>query len=1429
LYFLNFLGQNLRAAALLLILVLCSSSAALGLDRDKNIDQYGHDTWTSQSGLPGEAVYQVLQTSDGYLWLRMAAGLVRFDGVRFVLVDLVVGNKPVGEPVRAICKNADGDLLIRTTTRTILYKNGEFADYLSPAPLPDGGIRALYESQKREVLIGADDFIYVLHKDEIKMLRHGTAWVNTFMEDEKGLLWIGAATGLYTYRDGVLSEQLSLGTRGNADIVMEDHANNIWVGTLQGLNKLNQDRTAIEPVAREAIHSEVFAILEDRQQNLWVGTNLGMFRLTGGHVASFNSLDGLSDSRVLSLYEDREGSIWVGTTGGLDRFRNTKVTTITMKDGMPSDETRSVIETRDGSLYVFCQAAGLGRIKNGVVTAILKPKGVPDFYGPAMFESSDGSLWIGLLGGLTRYKDGKFTVYADDERLSKHYISAISEDDESLIVSTAQSIVLRFKDGKVFPFTIRGQTTPLSKPGNYTFIIDREPSGTLWFGTVQGLFKFAKGEPPEKARQNNIDFPVTSIFNDQRGSLWLGGRTSGLIRYRVRDGRVTRYTKESGLFDDYLTRILRDDHNNFWINTANGIYEASGDDLDAFADGRASIVPTTVYGIADGMRSSEASGSQPGGWRTHDGKLCFATRKGLVVVDPNHLAHNDQVPPVVIEDVVVEHKAFSARQDLQVAPGKNSIEIHYTSLSLLIPARVQFKYKLDGYDLNWVDAGTRRVAYYTNLPPGRYSFHVIASNNDGVWNNQGASVSIYLKPHVYQTTWFYSFCILAIILCSIAGQRIYTHRLRMRAEKLTRLVNERTKDLQDQRSFLRQVIDISPDLIFVKDRESRFTLVNQAVADLYGVPKEQLLGKSDADVTPHKDEAAAFRRDDREVLDSLQEKVIHEEKITDSHGLVRWLQTVKRPIVMPDGQYVQLLGVAMDITERKQAEEQLRLQAAALESAANAIVITDRRGVILWVNTAFTQLTGYSAAEAIGQNPRILKSGQHPQPFYEDMWKKLQDGQIWHGEVINRKKNGQFYADEMTITPVKDAGGSISHFIAIKQDVTERKELERRLYQSQKMEAVGHLAGGVAHDFNNLMGVILGYSEILTEQFSSSDPNRKKLEQMRKAALSAVALTRQLLAFSRQQVLQPVVMDLNTTVNDMNKMLGRLISEDIKLVITLQSHLGHIKADPTQIEQIIVNLAVNARDAMPQGGTLTIETANADLDENFARQRGIGKPGPYVKLTVSDTGVGFDQEVQAHIFEPFFTTKGVGRGTGLGLSTVYGIVKQSGGYIWVYSEPGQGTIFKIYLPRIEEALDHPKEEKPAIAPRGTETILLVEDAAPLLELACEFLQECGYKVLTAASPSEGIRIVETHKGPIPLLITDIVMPGMSGRALAEKLTALRPSLRVLYISGYTDDVVLRYGVMDSGQAFLQKPFTKKDLATKVRELLDASMPNSPLT
>jgi len=384
------------------------------------------------------------------------------------------------------------------------------------------------------------------------------------------------------------------------------------------------------------------------------------------------------------------------------------------------------------------------------------------------------------------------------------------------------------------------------------------------------------------------------------------------------------------------------------------------------------------------------------------------------------------------------------------------------------------------------------------------------------------------------------------------------------------------------------------------------------------------------------------------------------------------------------------------------------------------------------------------------------------------------------------------------------------------------RQSEERLRQVQKMEAVGRLAGGVAHDFNNLLTVITSYSDLVLEDLAPDDPKRDDVAQIRKAAEGAAALTRQLLAFSRQQVLEPKVLDLKATVAGTEKLLQRLIGEDVQLATALAPDLGAVKADPVQLEQVIINLAVNARDAMPAGGRLTIEAANVEMDEVYVRTHAPARPGRYVMLALSDTGIGMDEPTKARIFEPFFTTKESGKGTGLGLATVYGIVKQAGGFIWVYSEPGRGTSFKVYLPRVEEAAE-PPVARPAMAEprRGAETVLVVEDAAAVRMVTRQVLERYGYTVLEAPNGETALRLAAKHHGPIQLLLTDVVMPGLSGRQLAEQLAQLRAEMKVLYVSGYADNAIVHHGILDSGVAYLQKPFTPETLARRVRDVLDA--------
>jgi len=516
-----------------------------------------------------------------------------------------------------------------------------------------------------------------------------------------------------------------------------------------------------------------------------------------------------------------------------------------------------------------------------------------------------------------------------------------------------------------------------------------------------------------------------------------------------------------------------------------------------------------------------------------------------------------------------------------------------------------------------------------------------------------------------------------------------------------------------------------------------------------------------------------------------------------------------------------LIAYGLSFREPRESEEKIHELYCAVEQSPSIVMMTDPRGRIEYVNPRFSEVTGYPAREVMGENPRFLKSGETSPEEYRVLWETISSGGKWRGEFHNRKKNGQMYWESACISAVRDRQGEITHFLAVKEDITEQKKLYLQLLQAQKMETVGRLAGGVAHDFNNMMTVVLGHCEVLLRNLRNGDPTRKNIEEIKKAGQRASSLTHQLLAFSRKQVLQPQVINLNQSVSTMSKMLQRLIGEDIKLVTILDPELGQVKADPGQIGQVILNLAVNARDAMPGGGTLTIETLNTCLDESTWADKNVTvNYGPYVMLAVSDTGAGMDAETQRRIFEPFFTTKEEGRGTGLGLSTSYGIIKQSGGYIWAYSEPGRGATFKVYLPRVDEEADAGGREQTATGSlTGSETILLVEDEDMVRELIRLSLLEYGYSILEARDGASALQLCEQHENQIGLVLSDVVLPDISGVDLAEKITSRRPEMKVIFMSGYTDDSIHRRGVLDPGVDFIQKPFTPATIAQKVRAVL----------
>jgi two-component system, cell cycle sensor histidine kinase and response regulator CckA len=525
-------------------------------------------------------------------------------------------------------------------------------------------------------------------------------------------------------------------------------------------------------------------------------------------------------------------------------------------------------------------------------------------------------------------------------------------------------------------------------------------------------------------------------------------------------------------------------------------------------------------------------------------------------------------------------------------------------------------------------------------------------------------------------------------------------------------------------------------------------------------------------------------------------------------------------------------GTLFDITDRKNAEQMLdqlkRQNELILNSAGEGIQGLDLQGNTTFVNPAAARMLGRDFNDMIGSSHHDLlrqsSAGQAAvSPTQCAICATLRDGSMRHvDDTTFYRRDGASFPVESTCSAIRDERGQIVGAVLTFRDTTERTHLEEQLRRAQKMEAVGTLAGGVAHDFNNLLTGILGFTDIALEQVGKEDPLREDLNEIKKAAQRAASVTQQLLAFSRRQILAPQLLDLNTAVVDVEKMLRRLIGEDIDLVITRDPGLGRVKVDPSQVQQVIINLVVNARDAMPQGGRLTLSTANVDLDEVDARRQGTVKPGSYVMLEVTDTGIGMDEQTRSRLFEPFFTTKEKGKGTGLGLATAYGIVSQSGGHISVRSKLGHGTTFNVYLPRVAEETEPAKLEGTAERTvLGSETVLLVEDEESVRLALRRGLRSMGYTVLAACNGDEALALSDGHPGPIHLLLTDVVMPNMSGPELASRLMPLRPEMMVVYMSGYMDETVGHHGILDSTVAFLQKPFTQEVLAAKLREVLDA--------
>ena len=909
---------------------------SLALDPAKAITQFTHSAWVMEDGLPQNSIRAIAQTNEGYLWLATQAGLVRFDGVRFTVYNTVNTPALTNSNVMALLAAEDGTLWIGTHGGGLTrLKNGTFTTYTTGDGLSHDVIFTLYEDRSRNLWIGT-------HGGGLSRWRNGSFttfstkdglshnFVRAIYEDRQGDMWIGTdGGGLNRFSGGrftVFGKQHGL----PSNIILsvnEDRDGGLWVGTYDGGVSRRRDGKFTSYSVKDGLPSNAASVLfRDRDGSLWVGTHGGgLSRWEDGTFVSLTTQYGLSDGGVRSIYEDHEGSLWIGTTGaGLHRLKDGKFTTFTTQEGLSSNLAYPIREDRAGNIWIGTEAGGLNRLSGRRVTTFSTKDGLANDYVWSIHEARDGTLWFGTGGGLSRFKDGRFTTLTTRDGLANNMVWAVYESrDGSLWIGTFGGGLSRLKDGR---FTV--YTSDHGLPDTAVRAIQEDSAGTLWIGTNSGgLGRFAEGRFTTVTTEDGLSSNVVrSLYADEQGNLWIGTLGGGLNR--LKDGRVTAYTTRNGLFDDVIWLILEDGLGNLWMSSSRGIFRVSKKDLNDFADGRIPSIASVAYGKADGVKSSQGvGGSQSVGWKARDGRLWFSTFKGVSVVDPQRLMTNTVPPPVIIEQIVVDGVTLAA--DARVPAGRERFEFHYTGLSLLAPEKVRFKYKLEGLDRDWIDADKRRVAYYTNIPPGGYRFRVLASNNDGVWNETGAARAFDVAPHFYQTYLFYALCLGAALMLGRPLYFLRVKQLKTRQAELETIVEERTRQLTNAQEIARlgswqwdirdNKVTWSPQLYRIYAREPQeFGATYQAFLE-------------------------CVHPDDRDLVRTNVEQSLRDRKyptfdyrIVWPDGTVRTVQANGEVIVDEAGEVIALVGTGQDVTEQKQAELELQQAKAAAEGANRA-------------------------------------------------------------------------------------------------------------------------------------------------------------------------------------------------------------------------------------------------------------------------------------------------------------------------------------------------------------------------------------------------------------------------------------------------------------------------------------------------------------
>lgn len=797
--------QSAALRHLVAALLTLATASAQALNPDLALTQYSHRVWMSdqqEQGLPQNSVFSVVQTRDGYLWLATQEGLVRFDGARFVVFNSRNTPEIRHNDVWKLLEDRAGTLWIATRGGGLTrYKDGAFSNISKSEGLPDDTVQSIWEGPDGSIWAGTRS-AGLAHLQEGRWTVYGEkeglpkGAIFALGGDNEGNLWIGTdGGGLARFRDGQFTRYGSAEGLPHNTVyaLLSDADGELWIGTGTGLAYLKDQKFKTFRVKDGLSNDNVRALFRDRAGNLWIGTDGGgINRYAAGRFSALTSKHGLSNDSIGAIHEDREGSLWIGTdAGGLNRLKDNKFVSYSSVEGLSDDNARSVLEDRDGSLWIGT-FGGLNRYSQGRFTHLGKKDGLSSDVILSLLQDRAGNLWAGTLdGGLNKISEGNIRVYGRAQGLGNDTVLALHEDLEGAVwVGTRSGGLHRLQNDRFERYT-----TEQGLSSNDVRVIRSDGEGGLWIGTLGGgVNHYKDGTFAALTKKDGLSNDlVLSLHQDRKGALWIGTFGGGLNRYER--GMWTVYSTQNGLFDDAIFQILEDEHGRLWMSSNRGVFSVEKAQLEAYAQGRIDRVQSTAYGKADGMKSNECNGAhQPAGWKGRDGRLWFPTIRGVSVIDPAHIPVNTVPPPVLMEQLIVDEKSVPLSPDPQLPPGRRKLEFHYTALSYLAPEQVQFRYKLEGFDQDWVNGGHKRTAYYTNIPPGEYRFRVAASNNDGLWNEEGAALAFELQPYFYQSRAFY--LVYLLVAGSLVALALWFHRWRLdqfelREAHLLRLINER--------------------------------------------------------------------------------------------------------------------------------------------------------------------------------------------------------------------------------------------------------------------------------------------------------------------------------------------------------------------------------------------------------------------------------------------------------------------------------------------------------------------------------------------------------------------------------------------------------------------------------------------------------------